>query len=99
MDAAWAILLFQLAYKAEYAGVHVVAVNPYGTSQRCSNCREPVPKKLSQRVHSCPNCGLELGRDHNAALNILQLGISALGPSAADFQAEFIHEKQGQSCI
>lgn len=94
MDAAWGIVLFQLAYKAEYAGVHVVAVNPRGTSQRCSNCREPVSKKLSQRVHSCPNCGLELGRDHNAALNILQLGISALGMSAAGVSLQNLY-----SCI
>ena len=38
MDAAWAILLFQLRYKAESAGVYAVAVNPRGTSQRCSGC-------------------------------------------------------------
>ena len=90
MDAAWGILLFQLAYKAESAGVHVVAVNPRGTSQRCSGCSAVVPKRLAQRTHSCPKCGLELGRDHNAALNIL-----ALGMSAAVFQAESIHGLRG----
>lgn len=76
-DAAWGALLWQLHYKAESAGVHVVAVDPRGTSQRCSGCSDKVPKPLGQRVHLCPGCGLELGRDHNAARNILALGLSA----------------------
>jgi putative transposase len=94
MDAAWGILLFQLAYKAEEAGVHVVAVNPRGTSQRCSGCSEVVKKTLSQRSHSCPKCGLELGRDHNAARNILSLGMSD-----AAVRAESIRASVGESCI
>ena len=85
LDAAWGQLLYQLPYKAEEAGVHVVAVNPRGTSQRCSGCQMVVPKTLRERVHSCPNCGLGLDRDHNAARNILQLG---LGMSPVVVQAE-----------
>jgi putative transposase len=76
MDAAWGELLFQLRYKAESAGTYVVAVNPRGTSQICSGCGVKVPKELAVRVHDCPHCGLSLGRDHNAALNILRLGES-----------------------
>jgi putative transposase len=79
MDAAWAILLFQLRYKAESAGAHAIAVNPRGTSQICSACGEKVPKELSQRRHDCPHCGLSLSRDHNAGRNILALGMSAAG--------------------
>jgi len=79
MDAAWGILLYQLTYKAESAGKHVVAVNPRGTSQRCSGCNKTVPKGLFQRTHSCPHCGLVLDRDHNAALNVLGLGMSLAG--------------------
>jgi transposase len=30
-----------------------------------------VPKTLHDRTHVCPACGLILGRDHNAALNVL----------------------------
>ena len=82
MDAAWSLLLFQLRYKAESAGVHVIAVNPRGTSQICSGCGQNVPKKLAQRTHSCPHCGLILGRDHNAGRNILALGMSAAGLSS-----------------
>jgi putative transposase len=48
MDAAWAILLFQLRYKAESAGAYAIAVNRRGTTQICSACGEKVPKELSQ---------------------------------------------------
>lgn len=83
MDAAWSILLFQVRDKVEKAGVYAIAVNPRGTSQLCSGCGQNVPKKLAQRTHGCPHCGLVLGRDHNAGRNILALGMSAagLGPS------------------
>lgn len=79
MDAAWSILIWQITYKAENAGVWVVPVNPCGTSQKCSGCGQNVPKKLSQRTHDCPHCGLVLGRDHNAGRNILALGMSVVG--------------------
>lgn len=48
-------------------------------SQTCSSCghRQKIP--LSERVFKCPCCGLELDRDHNAAVNILGLGLQSLG--------------------
>lgn len=74
----------QLAYKAENAGTQVVTVNPAYTSQACSGCGVIVPKDLSVRVHSCPDCGLTLDRDVNAARNILFLAVNPArtGPSA-----------------
>jgi putative transposase len=77
-DAGWGIFFQCLANKAEEAGLQCIGVNPYGTSQRCSGCGNSVPKELSEREHRCGSCGLVLGRDHNAALNILALGLSAL---------------------
>ena len=79
LDATWGLLLFQLAYKAEEAGCYAVAVNPRGTSQLCSGCGVLVRKPLSERMHRCPNCGLVLPRDQNAARNILALGRHAVG--------------------
>ena len=70
-DAAWAKLFKFLAYKASDAGRKVIPVSPYQTSQICSGCGELVPKKLSQRWHNCPYCGLSIQRDVNAAINIL----------------------------
>lgn len=69
-DAGWSQFLQILAVKAERAGRLTVAVNPHNTTQDCSGCGVKVPKELSDRWHSCPICGLELDRDHNAAVNI-----------------------------
>jgi len=65
-----------LDYKAVEAGVEIVTVNPRNTSQVCSGCGSIVQKSLSVRIHSCPDCGLILDRDINAALNVLELGRS-----------------------
>ncbi|MHB8587178.1 MAG: zinc ribbon domain-containing protein [Thermoplasmatota archaeon] len=46
-------------------------MNPRGTSQECSACGAFVPKPRSEREHRCSECGLVLGRDENAAINIL----------------------------
>jgi putative transposase len=75
-DQGWAGFLRMIGYKAEDAGVQVVRVPPWGTSQVCSKCRTTVPKQLSERMHDCPVCGLHLDRDVNAARNILRLGLS-----------------------
>jgi len=75
-DASWNQFFTMLSYKAESAGRVLVKVDPRGTSQRCSGCGELVPKKLSERIHACPHCGLVLDRDENAARNIKTLGQS-----------------------
>ncbi|MBU4194996.1 MAG: transposase [Actinobacteria bacterium] len=75
-DASWGTFSSMLTYKAEEAGGSVVKVNPRGTSQACSECGAKVPKKLSERMHSCPYCGYAAHRDVNAARNILRLGTS-----------------------
>lgn len=73
-DAAWGQFIFMLIYKAEDAGKYCVAVNPKGTTQKCSNCGCVVPKNLYERLHAC-SCGFSATRDHNAALNIHKSGI------------------------
>jgi putative transposase len=74
-DAGWGTFLQILKVKAERAGLMTVAVNPNGTTQDCSNCGIKVPKTMRDRWHSCPHCGLELDRDHNAAINIKQRAV------------------------
>lgn len=78
-DAAWSGFFQLLAYKAAWAGRQFVAVNPAYTSQTCSSCGHRQKMPLSERVFKCPCCGLELDRDHNAAVNILGLGLQSLG--------------------
>ena len=73
-DAGWDQFRTILSQQAASAAKTVIAVNPAGTSQTCSDCGSRVPKQLSDRWHSCPYCGCELDRDHNAARNILMRG-------------------------
>ncbi|MDR6223823.1 RNA-guided endonuclease InsQ/TnpB family protein [Methanococcoides alaskense] len=70
-DVAWGQLIQMAKSKAEEAGNFVELVNPFNTSQECSSCGNIVKKALSVRIHKCPECGLELDRDVNAAINIL----------------------------
>jgi putative transposase len=78
LDVAWTQFIEMTVAKAEEAGRRVILVNPKNTTKLCSTCGEIVPKALSVRVHTCPHCGLVMGRDHNAALNILQRGLQSL---------------------
>ncbi|MEH2041490.1 RNA-guided endonuclease InsQ/TnpB family protein [Nostoc sp.] len=77
-DAGWGQFISILTVKAENAGLKVIAVNPSGTSQECSNCGHKVKKPLSQRMHNCPNCKVSLCRDLNASINIKARGTHAL---------------------
>lgn len=74
-DAALGMFRRMLAYKVEKTGTRLVAVNPRHTSQSCSGCGSVVAKGLNVRTHICPDCGLVLDRDVNAAV-ILRLGLS-----------------------
>lgn len=78
-DVAWNQFANVLSHKAEGAGRQFVAVDPRGTSQRCSQCGTTVKKTLAVRWHDCPVCGIRLHRDFNASLNILSAGLRTLG--------------------
>jgi putative transposase len=78
LDVAWSQFISMTVAKAEEAGRRVVLVSPRNTSKLCSSCGELVQKQLSDRTHTCPQCGLVMGRDHNAALNILHRGLQTL---------------------
>ncbi len=76
-DVSWYTFTQMLLYKAESAGTKVVLVNPRNTSKECSNCH--LIKKelhLNQRIYCCSDCGLNLNRDLNAAINILNKGLT-----------------------
>ena len=79
LDAAWGQFSRVLEAVAVKRGNWIVKVNPYGTSQMCSGCGKNVPKALSVRTHECPHCGTVLDRDHNAAINIKNLALNAVG--------------------
>jgi len=66
----WATFVSMMAYKAAKAGKPFVLVNPRNTSNLCSGCGAIVSNTLVNRTHVCPECGLTLDRDHNAAINV-----------------------------
>jgi len=82
-DAGWRAFVSWLGYLAQVYGKVVVAVPPQYTSQDCSGCGARVKKTLSERTHVCPRCKTVLDRDHNAARNILALGLRHLADTTA----------------
>jgi putative transposase len=86
-DVAWGLFFEWLTYFGVKYGRQIIAVNPYNTSQMCSNCGNLVPKTLKERIHIC-DCGLTLDRDTNAAINILKLATQGhWGSRSADLNA------------
>jgi putative transposase len=78
-DAAWTLFRGWVEYFGKVFGVATIAVPPHGTSQKCSSCGKVVKKTLSTRTHICPHCGHVQDRDHNAARNILEIGLRTVG--------------------
>ncbi len=77
LDAGWGMFVSMCKVKAEEARRCMIQVSPKFTSQICSTCGTVRKKELSERWHSC-ECGAELDRDVNAAMNILTRGYKAL---------------------
>ena len=82
-DASWSTFRQWLEYFGYKYGKVTVAVAPHNTSQNCSNCGEKVQKSLSTRTHICPHCNYVEDRDINAAINILQKGLSTVGQTGS----------------
>jgi putative transposase len=74
-DAGWYMFRQWVEYFGKIYGKVTIAVPPQYTSQNCSACGTKVVKSLSTRTHNCGACGTILDRDHNAALNILAIGL------------------------
>ena len=79
-DAGWGGFTRQLAYKGEWAGCSVVAIDPFfPSSKRCSCCGFTLQKMpLDVRKWHCPECGADHDRDVNAARNIKAAGLAVL---------------------
>ncbi len=73
-DASFSEFYRSLSYKAKWYGKDVVKVDRwYASSKTCSCCGwKDEQLTLSDRTFICKACGLELDRDLNASLNILE---------------------------
>lgn len=75
-NQSWRELRIMLEYKCEWYGKELKVVNPYKTSQVCSNCGYDDGKHtLDIRQWTCPQCHSVLDRDINASKNIMKLGL------------------------
>lgn len=64
----------QMQYKCKWRGIEFVQADRfYPSSKTCSGCGE-IKKdlKLSDRMYVCHNCGLQIDRDYNAAINLMR---------------------------
>lgn len=79
-ETSWHRFISKLEYKSNWYGKTLIKINRwYPSSQICHHCGNvDGKKKLHIRTWICPNCGVELDRDVNAAINILNAGLSSL---------------------
>jgi putative transposase len=71
-DASMGEVTRQLAYKAMWQGKELIKVDRFFPSSKiCSCCGyKKETLLLSERTYKCDNCGLEIDRDLNAAINL-----------------------------
>jgi putative transposase len=83
LAAAFSECRRQLTYKADWYGCElVIADRFFPSSKRCSTCGTRHPSlKLGQKKYVCESCGLVIGRDLNAAINLRDYTESSEGGS------------------
>lgn len=79
-DAGFGMLRQFIEYKAELRGGTVVVINRFAPSTRmCCRCHQLHDMPLGKDTMRC-DCGNVMDRDHNAAINILNIGLDTLTP-------------------
>ncbi len=76
-DVAFHEFRRQLEYKCGWYGSElVVAARTFPSSKMCSRCGHRKKElSLSEREYHCEQCGLEIDRDFNAALNLIAVSL------------------------
>ena len=66
--------------RCNWYGKELVVIDRfYPSSKTCSKCGwKKEDLTLSDRVFKCENCGIEIDRDLNAAINIQRVGVDIL---------------------
>lgn len=96
-DVAWGQFFTITKSKAENAGRTFEKVNPGYTSQICSGCGHKQKMPLAIRVYECEQCGLVIGRDHNAAITILGRSAPEDSNACGERQRSTKQERDGRS--
>ncbi|ASI13671.1 IS200/IS605 family transposase OrfB [Candidatus Mancarchaeum acidiphilum] len=96
-NASWNRFIQMLSYKAESAGMKVIKVDSRDTTQECSNCHHIKEGSerltLGDRSYRCNVCGLEIDRDINASINILNRA-TTLGQRESHAQGESVRPQR-----
>ena len=82
---SWYEFRRELEYKCEWYGKQLIVVSPNNTSRICSSCGQKnhefdtldQNEWLAMREWTCPTCHQHHDRDVNAAMNILNKGLTA----------------------
>lgn len=75
-NQSWRMIRTMLEYKCEWYGKKLIVVDPFKTSQYCSECGYDDGKhELNIRQWICPSCKSDNDRDINASKNILMKGL------------------------
>lgn len=78
-DAGWRSFLENLKYKAIHAGKGFLQADKfYPSTKNCHNCGQRHELSLKDRILDC-SCGNKIDRDVNAAINIKQQCLKAVG--------------------
>lgn len=78
-DAGWGEFGRMLAYKCGWRGRRLVKISQWEPSTKtCSACGTLHTLTLSDREWTCPDCGADHDRDHNAAINIRTAGLAGI---------------------
>ena len=78
LDNGYGMFLNMLEYKLQDRGKYFVKVDKwYASSQICSKCGNKKKIKLNERTYTC-DCGNNIDRDLNAAINIKNEGLRLL---------------------
>jgi len=92
-DSSWNKFTSMLKLKAGSAGVSIIEVDPRNTTKECSSCGNKQDMPLYKRTYIC-NCGNNMDRDHNSAVNILNKALG-LGRAFVEKSAPAHHEQAG----
>ena len=70
--ACWYEFIRQMKYKCEWNGIEFCQVDRYYPSSKTCSCCGYIDRNLgSKETYVCPECGLVIDRDINAAINLM----------------------------
>ena len=94
-DASWGEFTRQLEYKGNWYGCYINQIDRFFPSSKKCSCCELIMANLPLNIREweCPSCGVINDRDHNASVNILNIGrvgATRTSPQGVNACGEFV---------